>query len=79
MAHPISAVFLAVISLALGACVTKPTYTIDSEAPLRGTVSDTAIAVIDKRPTKDRESSFGSLLITKIGRASCRERVLRRV
>ena len=64
MAHPISAVCLALISLALGACVTKPTYSIDSEAPLRGTVSDTAIAVIDKRPAKDRESSMGSLLIT---------------
>ncbi len=64
MAHPISAVCLALISLALGACVAKPTYIIDSEAPLRGTVSDTAIAVIDKRPAKDRKSSFGSLLIT---------------
>ena len=64
MTHPISAVCLALISLALGACVAKPTYIIDSEAPLRGTVSDTAIAVVDKRPAKDRESNFGSLLIT---------------
>ena len=64
MAHPVPAVFLAFVSLALGACVTKPTYTIDSGAPLRGTVSDTAIANIDKRPANDRESSIGSLLIT---------------
>ncbi len=64
MAHPIPTLLLTIITLALGACVTKPTYTIDSEAPLRGTVSDTTIAVIDKRPANDRESSFGSLLIT---------------
>ena len=63
MAHPIPTL-LTIITLALGACVTKPTYTIDSEAPLRGTVSDTTIAVIDKRPANDRESSFDSLLIT---------------
>jgi len=59
-----AAICLALVSLALNACVTKPTYTIDSQAPLRGTVSDTAIAVVDKRPANDRESSIGSLLVT---------------
>lgn len=48
----------------LSACITKPSYVIDSQAPLRGTVSDTAIAIVDKRPDKDRESSIGSVLVT---------------
>lgn len=59
-----TAVLLALVTLALGACVAKPVYTIDTALPLRGTVSDTTIAVIDKRPAQDRESSMGSLLIT---------------
>jgi hypothetical protein len=59
-----TAVFLALVASALGACVAKPVYTIDAAVPLRGTVSDTTIAVVDKRPAQDRESSMGSLLIT---------------
>jgi hypothetical protein len=59
-----AAFVLALISLAPSACVTKPTYVIDSQATPRGTVSDTAIAVVDKRPADDRESSAGSLLVT---------------
>lgn len=65
MRHSLStAIIPAFFSLALGACVAKPTYVIDSQAPLRGTVSNTAIVVVDKRPANDRESSMGSLLIT---------------
>jgi hypothetical protein len=65
MRHPVPiAFFLAFVSLMLGACVTPPTYIIDSQAALRGTVSDTAIAIVDKRPANDRESSMGSLLVS---------------
>lgn len=52
------------VSLFLSACITKPSYIIDSQAPLRGTISDTAVAIVDKRPDKDRESSIGSVLVT---------------
>lgn len=52
------------VSFFLSACITKPSYVIDSQAPLRGTISDTAIAIVDKRPDKDRESSVGSVLVT---------------
>lgn len=58
------AIVLSFVSMALVACVTKPTYIIDTQTPLRGTVSNTAIAVVDKRPANDRESSMGSLLIS---------------
>lgn len=65
MRQPVSiAIFLSLVSLALGACVTPPTYIIDSQSALRGTVSDTAIAIVDKRPANDRESSMGSLLVS---------------
>lgn len=59
-----AALFSAVFALTLSACVAKPVYTIDAQAPLRGTVSNTAITVVDKRPSNDRNSSIGSLLIT---------------
>ncbi len=61
---PSTAALLAVAALTLGACVAKPIYTLDNTAPLHGTLSDTTIAIVDKRPSDDRESSIGSLLIT---------------
>jgi hypothetical protein len=57
------AIVLSFVSMALVACVAKPTYIIDTQTPLRGTVSNTAIAVVDKRPENDRESSMGSPLL----------------
>lgn len=62
--HRSASVAFLLMSLFLSGCITKPSYVIDSQAPLRGTISDTAIAVVDKRPDKDRESSIGSVLVT---------------
>jgi hypothetical protein len=65
MRHPAIAVFLLVlVSLALGACATRPTYNIEPQTPLRGPLSNTTIAIVDKRPANDRESSMGSPLIS---------------
>jgi hypothetical protein len=65
MRHPVTAIgILALGPLLLAACVTPPTYPIGPAAEPRVPVSGTAIAIVDKRPASDRESSIGSLLIT---------------
>jgi hypothetical protein len=57
-------IILVLISLTLGACATRPTYNIGTQTPTRSPVSNTTIAIVDKRPADDRESSMGSLLIS---------------
>lgn len=57
------AVFFLLTPLILSACVTPPTYSIDTATSTRGTLPNTTV-VVDKRPADDRESSFGSFLIT---------------
>ena len=56
--------FLALAALLLSACGSPTTIALEPSTPARGIVSNTSVAVVDKRPDEDRESSIGSLLIT---------------
>jgi hypothetical protein len=56
--------FLGLAALLLSACGTPRTIALAPATPTRGIVSNTSVAVVDKRPDDDRESSIGSLLIT---------------
>lgn len=48
----------------MSACVTKPVFVLDPEAGQTAVKSNANFTIIDKRPSEDRESSMGSLIIT---------------
>lgn len=57
-------VLFTLVIISLNACATRPTYNIGIQATANKSASNATTTIIDKRPTDDRESSMGSMIVT---------------
>jgi hypothetical protein len=62
--YVVPALLVAAVCVVINACVTRPTYVIDSGAAQTNRKSGASVTIVDKRPAEDRESSIGSLVAT---------------